>query len=231
MFDYIKIEYPLHSLPQRLIDQWNGDVTFQTKDTPEQTMSLYKIDKDGKLWYEERETEWVESTTPDAEWFLDRIGHMKTISKTWKQINFSGCIRFYESYNHDDYKFEFNSGTSKEWQRYELGWVEYKALFQNDQMISMDLVEHTEPIKLTDEELELKIDEQCKQREERCDNLKKSRKERPTAVQRLVDNINNECKLVETINKKVDLELALNNVKNLIKEYRTIHDNWYEEVE
>jgi hypothetical protein len=155
MFDNIKCEYKLLDLPQEVVEAWRGveNVVFQTKDTPNQYMCLYKIDHDGILWEEQTEKEWVESTTPDAEWFLDRIGHMKTISRTWVKTDFSGSINFYECYNHKNYKAEYNQSDSEDWQKYELGWIEYKALFHNGSLISMDLAKNEKPIELTDEQL------------------------------------------------------------------------------
>ena len=155
MFDYLKCEYKLVDLPQRVIDAWDGveNIAFQTKDTPNQYMCLYKIDHDGILWEEQTEKEWIESKTPDAESIFDRMGHMKTISRTWVKTDFSGCINFYECYYHENYKQEYNQSDSKEWQRYELGWIEYKALFNNGSLISMDLAKNEKPIELNDEEL------------------------------------------------------------------------------
>ena len=145
MFDYLKCEYKLVDLPQRVIDAWDG--------AENQYMCLYKIDHDGILWEEQTEKEWIESKTPDAESIFDRMGHMKTISRTWVKTDFSGCINFYECYYHENYKQEYNQSDSKEWQRYELGWIEYKALFHNGSLISMDLAKNEKPIELNDEEL------------------------------------------------------------------------------
>ena len=228
MFDYIKVEYPLKSLPQDLIDLWHGDIIFQTKDTPDQYMSLYKIDKDGKLWYEECEKEWVESKTPDAESFMARMGHMKTISRTWKPINFHGSINFYEGYNHEEYKFEYNSGENKEWQRYEMGWIEYCALFKDGQMISIDLIRDDKPVKLLDEELEAKRIVWAKQRAEIQQKGRENRIKHPTAEQKLIDNINREIDLTKSMMDESDLTAALNNISILIKNYRKTTDIWYE---
>jgi hypothetical protein len=120
---------------------------------------------------------------------MARMGHMKTISRTWKQINFHGTINFYEGYNHKEDKFEFNRGESKEWQRYEMGWIEYCALFKDGQMISIDLVRDDKPIKLTDEELEEKRVEWAKQRDEIQNNCRENRKKHPTEEQKLIDSI------------------------------------------
>ena len=189
MFDYLKCEYPLQALPQDLLDKWKDDIVFQTKDTPDQYMSLYKIDADGKLWHEECEREWIEPVNPDGESFMDRIGHMKTISRTWIRVNFHGTINFYEGYDHKEYKFEYNRGESKEWQRYEMGWIEYCALFKDGQMISIDQIRDDKPVKLTNEELEAKRAEWAKQREEIQNNCRQNRKKYPTAEQKLIDSI------------------------------------------
>lgn len=226
MFDYIKCEYPLHSLPQRLVDQWEGDVTFQTKDTPDQYMSLYKIDADGKLWYEERETEWVDAVDPESESFSDRIGHLKTISTSWKQIDFHGAISFYESYNHENYKSEYNAGDGKEWQRYESGWVEYKALFKDGQMIAIDLTKAEEPQELTDEELKAKREKWDAQRAEMKAVFAKSRKEYPSPEQKLIDQIYNAT--TEAVKFELhEREWHAIAILRLIKEYREKVDIWH----
>ena len=227
MFDYIKCEYPLQSLPQRLVDQWAGDITFQTKDTPNQYMSLYKIDADGKLWYEERETEWVEPTDLESESFIDRIGHQKTISTTWKQINFSGAINFYESYNHENYKSDYNGGDGREWQRYESGWIEYKALFKNDQLITIDLTKDEKPQELTDEELKAKREKWDAQRAEMKAVFAKSRKEHPSPEHKLIDKIYDITAEAEKFELQ-EREWHVKEILRLIKEYREKIDIWYE---
>lgn len=230
MFDYIKCEYPLPALPQDLLDQWKDDIVFQTKDTPDQGMSLYKIDADGRLWYEECEKEWVESETPDAESFMARMGHMKTISRTWKQINFHGTINFYEGYDHKEDKFEFNSGENKEWQRYEMGWLEYCALFKDGQMISIDLVRDDKPVKLTDEELEAKRVVWAKQRDEIQENCRKTRRELPTGEQKLIDSIYKMAEdVIDLMNEKV-ISNHFHFAKGIIEqinEYRQKYDRFY----
>ena len=56
-------------------------------------------------------------------------------------------------YRINKYKQEYNQSDSEEWQRYELGWIEYKALFHNGSLISIDLAKNEKPIELNDEEL------------------------------------------------------------------------------
>jgi hypothetical protein len=176
MFDNIKCEYKLLDLPQEIIDNWGGvkNIIFQTKDTPNQYMCLYKIDHEGVLWEEKTESEWIESETPDAESIFDRLGHMKIISRAWIKPNFSGSINFYEHYHHKNYKTTRLSFDNEDWQRYEVGWIEYKALFNNDLLISMDLVESTEPIELTDEELYNKMQRQRRKQKQNEKKLNKN---------------------------------------------------------
>ncbi len=59
MFDYIKVGTTLPELPQAVIDSWKEEGSaFQTKDTPDQSMSTYKIDGAGQLWVERIEGHW-----------------------------------------------------------------------------------------------------------------------------------------------------------------------------
>jgi len=226
MFDSIIVEYPLVGLPQDLITRWGSEkeIVFQTKDTPDQYMSLYKIDADGKLWYEERETEWVDPENPDGESIMDRIGHLKTISTTWKQVDFNGAIRFYESYNHQNYKQEYNTGESKEWQRYESGWVDYKALLKDGQLISIDLVKDERPQELTEEELKVKREGWDAQRAEMKANFAKSRKEHPSPEQKLIDQIYNTTVKFENFEL---YEVLVEDILSQIKAYREKTDIWY----
>jgi hypothetical protein len=57
--------------------------------------------------------------------------------------------------------------------------------------------------------------------------LKKLRKENPTPPQQLIDNIDKELKLVETIMDEGDIINTLNNIKTLVKTYRQKYDEWY----
>ena len=57
--------------------------------------------------------------------------------------------------------------------------------------------------------------------------MRKRRKETPSIEQKLIDNIDRECRLVETIMDETDVSLALSNIKLLISEYRKKHDRWY----
>lgn len=224
MYDYIKVEYPLNNLPQQLVDLWKGDVTFQTKDTPDQYMSLYKIDADGQLWYEKRKTEWVDPVNPESESISERLGHINTVSKTWNQIDFTGDITFYDSYKHKNYKLEYNTDTWENWQRYESGWVEYTALFKDGQMIDINLVQHDEPRELTDEELEAKRKKWAALRAISKAQVTKIRKENPSPAQKLIDQIYNTT--TEAIKYEL-YEQGAESILSQIKDYREKVDIWY----
>jgi len=74
MFDYIS---------------YNGK-TYQTKDTPMQTLAEYEI-RGHELWYNNVEYEWVENS--------DDLfgGHLNPISSEWeRETDFEGAIRFYD---------------------------------------------------------------------------------------------------------------------------------------
>ena len=62
------------------------------------------------------------------------------------------------------------------------------------------------------------------------EKFRENRKKYPTVEQKLIDNIDRECKLVEVIMDEDDLSYALSNIRILIKEYRKNIDRWYEET-
>ena len=239
MYDYIKVGTTLPELPEEVAALWDGkasDVVFQTKDTPNQLMSTYKIDDTGQLWVEKTEGHWEEGKecAEDAS-FSEKIaswGRM-VVDRRWDELeDFSGNIRFYESYSHPEYyELDDHAGDSDEWMRFVRGWIEYSALFKNGKLVdNIELVKHEEPQKLSDEELaesKAKIAAQRKEMEER---FRENRKKYPTAEQKLIDNIDRECKLVEVIMDEDDLSYALSNIRILIKEYRKNIDRWYEKA-
>jgi hypothetical protein len=89
------------------------------------------------------------------------------------------------------------------------------------------LIEYKEPKKLSDEELEERNSKRKQNRQEIAVSMRKSRRETPTVEQKLIDNIDRECRLVETIMDETDVSLALSNIRIIISEYRTKHDPWY----
>ena len=94
MFDYIVCEAELPDVPVSL-----EGVQFQTKDTPDQYLTVYTITKDGRLsWrpYEMVEVPKHERTYPDAPEndFRSLIGSMRREERELEFINYDGSLEF-----------------------------------------------------------------------------------------------------------------------------------------
>jgi hypothetical protein len=238
MFDYIRIGTDLPELPDTIISHWGNkvsDIAFQTKDTPNQAMSTYRIDGNGQLWFKKVEGRWEkgEEVAEDAS-FSEKIAAMGrfVVDAEWYEKEcFSGNICFYESYSHPEYyELDDHAGNSDEWMRFVRGWIEYSALFKDGKLVGdIELVKHEEPQKLTDEELAESKAKVAAQRKEMQEQFKKNRKNYPTPEQKLIDNIEREAKLTSAMFDEEDLGNALSNIKFLIREYREKHDKWYEQ--
>jgi hypothetical protein len=235
MFDYIKVGTTLPKLPQSVADAWGKEgVSFQTKDTPNQAMSHYKIDGAGLLWIKKVEGRWEEGKeVADNASFSEKMasfGRFVVEHEWWEEEKYTGAINFYESYNHPEYHIEHSLHNDNKFLRFEYGWIEYSALFQNGKLIGdITLVEHTEPKKLSDEEFEERIAQNKKRKEENEIQQRKCRRESPTAEQKLIDNIDRECKLTETIMDESDLIAAISNICLHIKDWRQKYDRWYKQ--
>ena len=232
MFDYIKCEYPLPELPQKIIDTWEGAeaVAFQTKDTPEQSMTLYKIDALGQLWQQHKTTRWVEPVNPEGESIMDRIGHLETLSTWWEKESFTGGIDFYESYHHSEYP-KGEPLDSDKWKRYVDGWIEYTAVFLRGQLVGDVEVSRNEPAKkMTDEELDAKIKEWEASRKEWDDKFKQRRKDHPSPEQKLIDSIYNFAKPF-SITVAGQLDPLIEEIIGRIDTYRETHDKYYEKLD
>jgi hypothetical protein len=236
MFDHITVCTPLPEVPEELLSSWGGracDITFQTKDTPSQTMAFYKIDRTGQLWLKKVDGHWEEGeeVADDASFGekMAAMGRFVVDKEWWEEENYTGSINFYEGYNHPDYKSPEANFDSDEWRRFVSGWVEYCALFKNGKLIeNIQLIEHTPPKKYTDEEYAAKQEEWAADREKLEKQFKESRKKYPTVEQQLIDNIERETELASAIFDEQDLSNALSNIKILIREYREKYDRWYE---
>lgn len=237
MFDNIKVEMPLPELPEAVVSRWGGkasDVVFQTKDTSNQALSTYKIDANGVLHMLKQEGYWTEQEeVAENASFSEKMAampHFVVESEHWAvEYAFSGAINFYESYTHHEYQSPEADYDSDEWKRFESGWVEYCGLFKHGQLVgNIELIKHTPPKKLTDEELAERLEDAKIAQAEWEKKFKESRKKYPTTTQKLIDNIDRELKLVETIMDEEDNAVALSNIRILIKEYREKHDKWFE---
>ena len=239
MFDYIRIGTTLPELPDAVISHWGdkvSDIAFQTKDTPNQAMSTYRIDGHGQLWFKQVEGRWEKGKeVADDAPFSEKIaamGHFVVEAEWYEKEPYTGAINFYESYNHAEYhELDDHAGNSDEWMRFVRGWIEYSALFKDGKLIGdIELVKHEEPQKLSDEELAESKAKIAAQRKEMEMSFKENRKKYPTAEQKLIDNIDRETKLAYAIFDEEDLSNALSNIRILIEEYRKKHDRWYEET-
>jgi hypothetical protein len=237
MFDYVRVGTTLPELPDAIISHWGdkvSDIAFQTKDTPNQAMSTYRIDGHGQLWFKQVEGRWEkgEEVAEDAS-FSEKIaamGHFVVEAEWYEKEPYTGAINFYESYNHAEYKSPELDYDSDDWRRFESGWIEYCALFKNGKLVEdITLVEHREPKKYTDEEYAARQKEWAADREKWEITFKENRKKYPSAEQQLIDNIERETKLATAIFDEQDISNALSNIRIFIKEYREKHDKWYEQ--
>lgn len=122
MFDYIKCQYPL-PMPEDP-KGYTAIQDFQTKDL-KCFMGYYEIRQDGKLWREERETEWV-SGNPKAKSLMDRLGYMST-KKVWFEEDFyHGSIEIYDCINSNSTDFDY--------------WIEYEIQFDRGTVINVRLL-------------------------------------------------------------------------------------------
>lgn len=142
MYDYIKCEVALPDLPQQIIDNWRNDVVFQTKDTPNQSMSLYRINEELKLQVEQCEYEMEDrGPAPDDAGVFEQLAygmHSVCKRKWWEDTQFTGAINFYESYDGQDTDI--------------CGWVEYCATVNSGVVNSIMLVKSEPPRNRTQEE-------------------------------------------------------------------------------
>lgn len=228
MFDYIKCEYPLPELPSQVIAAWEGaeKVAFQSKDTPEQSMTFYKIDVDGHLWRQHRTTRWVEPADANAESVMDRLGHLETLSTWWEKESFTGTIDFYESYHHDEYP-KGEPLDSNKWKRFVDGWIEYTAIFCQGQLVNDIAVSRNELArKLTDEEYSAQIKQWAQSRKEWDDNFRERRCNHPTPEQKLIDGIYDFMKPF-SITVSGQKDRLIEEILGRIEAYRDVHDRYY----
>ena len=259
MFDSIKCELPLLNLPQGILNRWvlkkgetakSSDVIFQTKDTPDQGLSLYKIDTTGQLleekvegYYDEPKlTEKTIVNDPDRKEpqpsLFESLGKYNVTSRSWEKVNFTGTINFYDSYEHPDKpKRVWESIKNKnndEFYRYTSGWIEYTVQLI-DGKVQGDIIlgEHTEPIKHTDEEVAAQAEKYAKQREKDIVAFKENRKKYPSEQDKLIDEIYKIAKAsaldAESFRDvtKYERDLVAEHILGCIDSYREKFDIWY----
>jgi hypothetical protein len=227
MFDFIMCEYPIDTHELLIKAQKGFPLQYQTKDTPDQSMSHYKIDKDGVLWKNYFENEW----TKDIEHFLG--GYFKTTSEEWRKESFSGEINFYEGVPHPD-RYSLDQNSKDYWLRYKSGWIEFKAIFLKGYLVGeIELITKQDPTRLSDEEVEESLSRHEENRKRTHLSNCERRKEHPTPEQELIDRIY-DAVVCDTETEREyyasNEYYALNKVVEYIKEYREKYDKFYEEI-
>jgi hypothetical protein len=102
---------------------YTGSHGFQTKDL-DCALDIYIIDKDGQLFLEQRETEWVEGN-PNGKNFLEKSGYAKTV-KTWLEpLNNTCTVQFYDYFSSNNTDYDY--------------WIVYDAVFINGKMTEIKL--------------------------------------------------------------------------------------------
>lgn len=122
MYDTIICEYPLPmpSDPKG----YCGSKDFQTKDL-DLALDLYEIDKNGRLFLQRSEGEWIEGDK-NATGFAAKMGYFKT-NKIWKEeLALTATINFYD--------YQHSSNTDYDY------FIEYKAVFIDGKISSVDIV-------------------------------------------------------------------------------------------
>lgn len=131
LFDYIRCEYPLP-------DGFDGDLTYQTKDTPAYYMEHYTITAEGKLihhsvTYETRPK--AERPFPDAEEGSWRAlaGSVRAVPAGSVEVPFHGALNFYTSNIGASGPHGYATDDD------EPGWYrDYVALFDRGQLIKIE---------------------------------------------------------------------------------------------
>lgn len=123
MYDTIICEYPL-PMPNDP-KGYSGSKDFQTKDL-DSALDLYEIDKNGQLFIQRSEGEWIEGDK-NATTFSAKMGHFKT-TKKWTEMLFStATITFYDYQHSKDTNYDY--------------FIEYKAVFINGKISSVEIVD------------------------------------------------------------------------------------------
>ena len=125
MFDWLKCEA---ELPETPLPPPNG--VFQTKDTPDQGLTLYTITADGRLtWrpYHMEEVPKAERPYPDDDGLYGIIGSIRRVEADVEDVPFHGDVIFYDA-NHPD-----------------VGWWEYRARFTEGRLARITLERYDPP--------------------------------------------------------------------------------------
>jgi len=216
MFDTLICEMELPEFPEGV------EVTdFQTKSTPNQSMSTYKITADGDVLEKHSKYEYIEPARNMDSW-LDAIGAYEEVDVDWRPCHFTADIEFYEYWKHPDYDPD-------DAMYFETGFIRYSAFIDEGKCTSIKVVEKRLPVEYTYEEVQAKCITAEKQREEFRKSMHERRMNRPSITEELVDDIDNLIKNKPAIFDRSDLISTLNKISGRIEQWREKHDFWYNE--
>jgi hypothetical protein len=211
MFDYVICEMPLQNYPEGYELR-----SFQSKETPSQGMSTYKISEDGFLFVKRVSREWkecLESPTGFSEIETDL---------SWDLCSYyTGSFEFYDYRRHPNYDYDYPH-------YYEAGLFLYKAIVKSGKVEMILPIEIKLPRELSEEEIDVKEAEAQKAREKMKKEMILLRKNAPTKTQRMVDSIDNLIQNKPAIYDRSDLISILNNISAIISEWRKENDPFYE---
>ena len=104
---------------------YSGSKDFQTKDL-DSALDLYEIDKNGQLFLQRSEGEWIEGDK-NATGFVAKMGYFKT-TKRWKEeLTLTATINFYDYQHSSDTDYDY--------------FIEYKAVFIDGKISSVDIID------------------------------------------------------------------------------------------
>jgi len=229
MFDYILCEFTLPNLPLEFLAHRGGnssEIMWQTKDI-DNSISYYKIESSGILLLEKYEGVWSESDpvenieSASCHEKLKALGSYIRTKTWWEPVLFTGTINFYEVWHHLNYKIDINNQ-----HKFETGWVEYKAIFYQGLLQTIELFLVEDPIEYSEEQIQENEIKFKIQRAELENNLRQSRSKYPTPEQKLIDSIMDIIHSPECIHDEWGMVSKLNNIEDIIIEYRKQFDIW-----
>ena len=210
MFDYLICEMPLPNYPD-----FDKVYTFQTKCTPCQCMTTYKIRKDGSIYVKKSDQKWVEDDSLVG-------GHMEEIDVKWFPcVNYTSQIVFYDYYVHDDY----TTNTSDE---FDIGCLEYTAVIIDSKVTKLVCTKNVAPVHLSKEELETRRKKNEIAVAENRRKMIQYRKDNPSAIQKFTDDIDNLIKSKPVLYDQSDLMKIINKIEQRVLKWRETNDPWHE---
>lgn len=162
MFDHFSSEIELPFIPTEIFSKIYKlkDIfkEFQTKDTPNQGMSYYRVNSKGILQELIIEGTWSKGkgiSKKEKNWgkIMDAMPKFTETSRKWIKCCYSGSINFYSSFMHPkNTKINFKN---EEFTSHKYGWIEFQAMFQNGTLIvPITLFEFKNSIKYSNKELD-----------------------------------------------------------------------------